>query len=142
MPTLPVEYRLMSLEFRNGKPENQRRLGFTHAVLLHDSGRKAVVIQGIQTPTPERDRLLELLAPFELQAIRYEIRATGFPAVPFCHPFPRGTDVYLHSFETGHKDDLYLSREGGKRFFSDDFVLKDVTNQRIDSNQRAFQFHE
>lgn len=137
---IPVEYRLMSLEFRNGLPENQNRLGFRAALLLHDKARRAVVIEGIDTPGPERDRLLKLLSPFELSAIRYEIRTPELPPVPFCHPFPRGSGVSLGRF--GETDDLFLSRRGGKPFFSDNFTLRDVTEGRIDSSQSAYQFHE
>jgi hypothetical protein len=141
MATIPVEYRLMSLEFRNGLADNERRLGFRSAVLLHDPGQNAVVIEGISTPEPMRSRLLANLSPFEIESIRYEIRAGGYPPIPFCHPFPRGTDVRLSALE-GNPDQLYLSRRKGRRFFSDNFTLRGVTNGRINSGQNVYQFHE
>lgn len=138
MARIPVEYRLMSLEFRNGRPDNERRLGFVSAVMLHDDHQRAVAIEGIRNPEPG---VFEKLSPFEISAIRYEIRTDAFPPVPFCHPFPKGTGVYLQALD-GDKSQLFLTRIKGRPFFSDNFTLRDVTNGRIDSGQSAYQFHE
>lgn len=138
MKKIPVEYRLMSLEFRNGRAENERRLGFRAAFLFHDDRQRAVVIEGVRNPEPG---VFEELSPFEISAIRYEIRAEGFAPVPYCHPFPSGTGVFLQAI-AGDADNLFLARRNQLPFFSDDFTLRDVSNGRIQSNQAAYQFHE
>lgn len=136
-----IQYRLLSLEFWNGKPENARRLGFTSAMILHDPERNAAVIDGIRAPESVRDGLLDKLSPYPVRAIRYEIQADDFPAIPFCHPFPEKAKVMLGAVNND-PDQLFLSRKNGKPFFSDNFALRDITEGRINSSQRVYQFHE
>jgi hypothetical protein len=138
--SIPVEYRLMSLEFRNGRPENERRLGFRSVMLLHDDRQKAVVIEGGGKLDAREKQLLGALCNFEISTIRYEIQAKGYPPVPFCHPFPKGTNVMLRPLVGTTQ--LFLHREGNKRFFSDNFTLRDVSEGKIDSGQKAYQFLE
>lgn len=143
---IPVQYRLMTIEFRNRLPENQRRIGFEKAILQHDAARKAVVLAGmknsrVKTSDKNFNVLMELLSPYELLSIRYFIDAEGFPEIPFCHPFPNGAGVYLRAFEKDNPDALYLTRDG-KKFFSNNFTLRDISAGKIDSSQSAFQFHE
>lgn len=142
---LPLDYKLLSIEFRNGRPENERRLGFRRATLIHRPGENSVIIDGVDTPDQAREKLLASLLPYELWTIRYEIRVQGFPPIPFCHPFPRGAGVRLYEYEDPTREQqnqLFLYRGRGERFFSNNFTLDDVSQGKIESSQSAYQFHE
>ncbi len=142
---LPVTYRLLALEFRNGRPENDRMLGFRRARLIHDKELKRVLIEKVDTPDGQREKILAGLAPFPIWTLRYEILAGNYPAVSFCHPFPRGFRVMLYEFvnpTAAQRNCLYLQQEDSRQFFSDAFTLSGVTNNLVPSNQPAFQFDE
>lgn len=142
---IPLVYKLGSLEFRNGLPQNQRRLGFRRATIEHDSWSRTAIIDGVDTPDAAREQILAKLMPFELWTIRYEMQPEGFPPITFCHPFRRGEGVYLYDFITptaAQKNQMFLRQAEGKLFFSNDFTLEGVSQDTIPSNQRVFQFHE
>jgi hypothetical protein len=142
---IPLDYKLLSIEFRNGRPENERRLGFRRATLIHKPGSNSVVIDHVDTPDAAREELLARLIDYELWTIRYEMRPQGYPPIPFCHPFPRGSGVRLFEFENptaDQKNQLYLYR-GGKVFFANNqWTLKSVSDGFIPSDQRVYQFYE
>lgn len=148
-----IEYQLNSLEFRNGAPKNARRLGFTNALIEHEPGRRIAAITQLKTPTAEQRRLVDLFAPFELWAIRYKIwvypkqgaARPVAPAIPYCHPFPKGSGVFLEIAEAGRFTGgrkIFLRQQSGKAFFSDRFKLSDVSDGTIESNQPVYQFLE
>lgn len=142
--TLTVTYRLLSLEFRGVRI----RAMFNGALLKHEA-RRVLLVDGDSTRSTPHQAVIAYLDRIdgrELRSIRYLIIATDprtkkrvHAPIPFCHDFPRGTGVHL---VLAGLNALALEREGGRRFFSDQFTLASVTNDRIPSDQRAFQFHE
>lgn len=143
-----VTYRLLSLEFRNGRPDNERRLGFANATLRQDPARRVCTVAHVGMLPAERRKFLELgtwFYPYELESIRYELRAGANEPIFFKHPFPRGAGVFLREFPAAsplHRDNLFLQREGDRLFFSNDFTLADVSKGAINSQQKVYQFHE
>lgn len=148
-----VTYRLLSLEFRGFK----KRAMFIGAILHHYPIARQVVIDHLRTPKRQVRKYLYEIGGRELATIRYQIIArdpkTGkllYPAIMFCHPFPKGANVRLRSnlspvvlaWNAGGQAKLILARDGGLRFFSDNFTLSGLTDGRVDSNQPAYQFHE
>lgn len=136
-----LQYRILSLQFRGIRP----RLGFNGALIEHN-GRQAV-ITNVRTPANKVADYLREINDREALAIRYQIIAinpsTGrrpHPPILFCHDFPKGTGVRLVPHGSGST--VALVRDGGRSFFSDRFKLGDVTNGRIESDQRVYQFHE
>lgn len=139
-----VEYRLLSIEFRGMKP----RAMFNGVTMKH-RGRD-IMLQNVRTPKKVLLQYLEEIGGREISAIRYHIivrnqRGNRLQApVPFCHPVPRGTHVVIELPDDAAdwRDNLILTRDGGRRFFSDNFRLPDLMNNPQLPNQPAFQFHE
>lgn len=141
-----VAYRLLSLEFRG----TNRRMMFNGAFMIHRGN--TVVIDGkkdfggrVVTPAKRR-AYLDDIGDREIKTIHYQIIATDpstgkrlHPPVTFCHPVPRGTHVHLADLDG---DKTVISRDGGRRFFSDAFALDDVMAGTVQSTQRCYQFHE
>lgn len=140
-----IEYRLVSLEFRGIK----LRAMFNEGVTMAHRGHE-VMLQNIRTPKKILNGYLRKIDGREISAIRYKIfvrnpRGNRLQSpVTFCHPVPRGTHVVIELPDDAGdwRDNLILARDGGRKFFSDDFRLADVMNNPDLSNQPVFQFHE
>ncbi len=134
-----VQYRLLSIEFRGMKP----RAMFNGAVIEHRADY--ALLSNLRTPAAKVQEYLDEINGREARSIRYQIIATdprtgrrAHPPITFCHDFPRGTGVRLIPAPTG----LLMVRDKRRRFFSNGFELGGVTENRIDSTQRVYQFHE
>lgn len=148
-----TEYRLQSLEFRNGRARNARKFGFATGLLAFNEADRVVAIR---TPPTTRAKMTDAefdaaMAdyastadgdPAEIMAIRYLIVADGFPPIPFCHGLKSGAGLYLLPREPGApRHTLFLRQAQGRPFFSKEWTLRQVSSGRIDSSAPVFQFH-
>jgi len=136
-----VEYRLLSIEFRNLRP----RVVFNGATMHH--GSRHVVIRGVKTPGKVVDGYMDKIGGREVKSIRYQVIATDprtgkrlHGPISFCHPLPRST--YVQLLPAAGADALELRRRGGLPFFSDRFTLDGITDGAVPTTQRVYQFHE
>lgn len=167
MSATPIEYRLASLEFRNGRPRDARKIGFARGRMLFNPADRIVAVDQLATPAAEIDRCVDAYAmqggePVEIMAIRYTIEIGGFPPLPMCHPLNAGAGVVLMPRERGQRPNtVFLRQREGRAFFSRGFNVGDVVDAggaasrdrrvlelvraiergQVDASQPVFQFH-
>lgn len=127
-----IGYRLRSLEFRNGRARDARKIGFRAGRMLFNAPDRLLAVDQLATPAAEIDRIVSVAmhadgAPAEIMAIRYEIEIGDLPALPMCHPLQEGARVYLLPRERGQREStIFLRQADGRPFFSREWSVGDL----------------
>lgn len=134
-----LEYRLELLKFCNGAELRVPARAKTR-LLFNDTDR-IVAIDQLGMPAQEIDRLVKPLIDFEICQIDYRIETDGFSNAYYYHPHMRGHHVYLLPRMAGDRT-LRIRQANGKKFFSRDYTLDEITRGKVPSTQRVWQFKD
>lgn len=141
MKRLWIDYVLRKLVFHNGAV-----LGFRGAKMLYRDDDRGIAIENPDWSAQDIDASLREIADPDgtlppIKTIFYDMKIEGVPNYPmFFHPLAPGANVRLLPRERG-RTVLFFEQADGRKIFSKNFTLRDVTQGKIDSDQAVWQFH-
>lgn len=134
-----LEYRLELLKFCNGKALRVPR-GAKTLLLFNDSDR-ILAVDGLGMTAEQIDAAIKPVLEVPLAQIDYKVCTEGFSAVHYYHPKMCGHQVFLLPRMNGDRS-LRIRQANGRKFFSRDYTLDEITKGKIKSPQRVWQFDD
>lgn len=137
-----IEYRLESIEFHNGAI-----LGFRKARMWYNDDGEAIRIDNVDAGALEIDQVLREIADPktgeipDIKEVNYSILVHGYGRFGFYHPMQPGTGVKLLPPERGGSRLHFEQQQPGRKMFTKEWTLRDVTEGQIDSNKAVWQWH-
>lgn len=134
-----LEYRLELLKFCNGCALKVPR-GAKPLLLFNDSDR-IVAIDGLGMPAEAIDKTIKPVLEVEISQIDYKVCTDGYAAVHYYHPKMCGQRIFLLPRMNGDRS-LRIRQANGRKFFSHDYTLDEITKGKVPSEQRVWQFDD
>lgn len=134
-----LEYRLELLKFSNGKALKVPR-GANTLLLFNDRDR-ILAIDDLGMPAEAIDAAIKPVLDVQISQIDYKVCTEGYSAVKYYHPQMRGHHIYLLPRMNGDRS-LRIRQSNGKKFFSHDYTLDEITEGYVKSDQAVWQFDD
>lgn len=141
MPHLWLEYRLELLKFCNGAEIRIRRRDAEKPRLLFNDSDHIVAIDNLRMRAEDIDALVHPILDIELSQIDYRVCTEGFSSVRYYHPKMCGQRVFILPRMSGDRT-LRMRQANGRAFFSPRYTLDEITQGKVPSAQRVWQFKD